>query len=540
MALADARAINPGLAVAEADPAGDAAALARVAHWCGRWSPWTVPVPPDGVALDVTGCAHLQGGEDELLAEAVERLQKLGIAASAAIAQSAGAAWALARFGTARTVAVPPGETRAALAGLPVAALRLAPEMVEALTRLGLRHVGDLYPMPRPALVLRFGAGLALRLDQALGARAEPLSPVPPPPTRFARQRFAEPIATPDDIRAATSLLIEALCRRLAEDGAGARRLALTLYRVDGSACVIELGTARPSREPRHLLRLFDERLGAVDPGLGIEDMMLAASLAEPQGPAQLALVARGATEGDALPALIDRLAARLGRRCGAPAAPRRKPLARARGAPRAAARSGSERTPSGPPAPGALSSGARAGRGGGAGARRSAAPLPLAQDHASRAPRRRARAHRRRMVALGRRHPSERAARLLPRRGRGRPPLLALPRRALSRRPAGALVSARRVRVSPYAELEVTSNFSFLRGASHPEELVEEAKELGLGAIAIADRNSLAGVVRAFRAARELGVRLVVGCRLVLDGRHEPSCAFRPIAPPMAASAAS
>jgi protein ImuB len=313
MALADARAINPGLAVAEADPAGDAAALARVAHWCGRWSPWTVPVPPDGVALDVTGCAHLQGGEDELLTEAVERLAKLGIAAAAAIAQSAGAAWALARFGTARTIAVPPGETRAALAGLPVAALRLEAGMVEALTRVGLRHVGDLYPMPRPALVLRFGAGLALRLDQALGARAEPLSPVPPPPSRFARQRFAELIATPDDIRAATSLLIEALCRRLAADGEGARRLALTLYRVDGGACVIELGTARPSREPRHLLRLFDERLGTVDPGLGIEDMMLAASLAEPQGPAQLALVARGATEGDALPALIDRLAARLG-----------------------------------------------------------------------------------------------------------------------------------------------------------------------------------------------------------------------------------
>ena len=312
MPLADARAIHPGLIVAEADPAGDAEALGRVAQWCGRWSPWTAPVPPDGIALDVSGCAHLHGGEEELLAEAVERLGRLGIAASAAIAESAGAAWALARFGDAPTVAVPPGGVRAALAPLPVAALRLEPGTVETLLRLGLRRVGDLYPLPRPALVLRFGAGLALRLDQALGARAEPLSPVPPPPARWARRRFAEPIATPDDIRAATALLLETLCRRLAEEGAGARRLALTLYRVDGGACLVEIGTARPAREPRHLLRLFDERLGEIDPGLGIEDMLLAAMLAERQGPAQLALD-RGAREGDDLPALIDRLAARLG-----------------------------------------------------------------------------------------------------------------------------------------------------------------------------------------------------------------------------------
>jgi len=312
MPLADARAIDPGLVVAAADPAGDAAALARVASWCGRWSPWTAPVPPDGIALDVSGSAHLQGGEEELLAEAVERLGKLGIAAQAAIAPSAGAAWALARFGGARTVVVPPDGTRAALAGLPVAALRLMPETVEMLTRLGLRHVGDLYPLPRPALVLRFGEGLALRLDQALGARAEPLSPLPPPPTRFARRRFAEPIATPDDIRAATALLLDALCCRLAEESTGARRLALTLHRVDGGACVVEIGTARAAREPRHLLRLFDERLGTIDPGLGIEDMMLAATLAEPQGATQLALD-RTAAAGDALPALIDRLTARLG-----------------------------------------------------------------------------------------------------------------------------------------------------------------------------------------------------------------------------------
>ncbi len=313
MALADARAVRPALAVAEADFAADAAALTRVVRWCGRYSPWTAPCPPDGVWLDVTGCAHLQGGEEGLMAEAVERLQKLGIAAHAAIADTAGAAWAVARCGGARREAVPEGGARARLAALPVAALRLAPETAESLARLGLRAIGDLYPLPRPSLVLRFGRSLADRLDQALGRMEEPLSPLSPPQQLWARRRFAEPIATADDIRAATASLLDTLCRRLAAEGQGARRLELTLYRVDGTPVAARIGTARPSREPRHLLRLLDERLGEIDPGLGIEDMILSASLAEEQAPAQLSLERRGEEGGDDLAALVDRLAARLG-----------------------------------------------------------------------------------------------------------------------------------------------------------------------------------------------------------------------------------
>jgi protein ImuB len=313
MPLADARALRPDLEAAEADPAGDAAALHRLAAWCGRYSPWTAPALPDGVWLDVTGCAHLHGGEDGLMAEAMARLARLGIAARAAIADTAGAAWAVARFGAAPAAAVAPDAQRAALAGLPVAALRLSPETEETLMRLGLRRIGDLYPLPRPSLVLRFGTGLALRLDQALGRAAEPLSPLPPPPLRWTRRRFAEPIAAPEDIRAAAASLLDALCRRLEADGEGARRLELTLYRVDGTPQVAHVGTARPSRDPCHLLRLFEERLGALDPGLGIEDMVLAATLAETQAPAQLALDGRAQGGGDDLAALVDRLAARLG-----------------------------------------------------------------------------------------------------------------------------------------------------------------------------------------------------------------------------------
>src|SRR6266850_5932948 len=69
---------------------------------------------------------------------------------------------------------------------------------------------------------------------------------------------------------------------------------------------------------------------------------------------------------------------------------------------------------------------------------------------------------------------------------------------------------------MTPFAELVAATNFSFLRGASHAHEIVGQAAELGLAAIGIADRNTLAGVVRAHRAAKEHGIRLLVGARLV------------------------
>jgi protein ImuB len=314
MSVADAGALRPDLAVVAAAPEEDAAALARLAQWCGRYSPWTAPCRPDGVWLDVSGCAHFHGGEDGLAAEAVARLGALGIAAHAAIADSAGAAWGLARYGGAPVAIVPEGGAGAALAPLPVAALRLDPALDAALVRLGLRRVGDLYALPRPSLVLRFGAHLATRLDQALGRCAEPLSPLPPPPQRWTRRRFAEPIATAEAIAAAAAGLLATLCRALEEAGEGARRLVLSFYRVDGTSGAVAAGTVRPSHAPHHLLRLLQERFDRIDPGLGIEDMVLAAAATQTQKPAQLALDRAGAKEesGD-LAALLDRLAARLG-----------------------------------------------------------------------------------------------------------------------------------------------------------------------------------------------------------------------------------
>lgn len=286
--LADARALFPGLAVGKADPAGDATALRRLAQWCSRYSPWTTPHGTDGIFLDVTGCAHLRGGEASLAGDLTGRLLRQGILCRAAVADTAGAAWAVARCGGSESTVVPPGAVRQAMAPLPIAALRLDPVLAAELERLGLRHVGDLYALTRVALVSRFGEAVAERLDQALGMAAEPLSPLAPAPARWARRRFAEPIGTPEALAAATRGLIGRLCRVLGDEMLGARRLMLSCYRVDGEAKEVTIGTARPNRDPRHLFRLFAERLGGIDPGLGIEDMVLVAPVVESLAAAQL------------------------------------------------------------------------------------------------------------------------------------------------------------------------------------------------------------------------------------------------------------
>jgi protein ImuB len=288
LSLADARALHPALAVAEADLAGDAAALRRLAQWCNRYSPWTAPHGVDGVFLDVTGCAHLRGGEARLVRDLTERLLRQGIVCRAALADTAGAAWAVARCGGSDRTVVPPGTARQVIAPLPIVALRLDAALTGEVERLGLRRIGDLYALPRATLAARFGDKVVERLDQALGAAAEPLLPLPPAPTRWTRRRFAEPIGTPEALMAAVHGLIQRLCRSLGDEMLGARRLVLSSHRVDGEVAEVTVGTARPSRDARHLFRLFAERLGAIDPGLGVEDMLLAAPVVERLAAAQL------------------------------------------------------------------------------------------------------------------------------------------------------------------------------------------------------------------------------------------------------------
>src|SRR5271169_5721241 len=316
MPLADAFSFLPGLATAAAEPAEDMAALRRLAEWCGRYSPWTAPDGMDGVRIEITGSAHLWGGEEALAADFTARLDRQGIACRIAIADTLGAAWALARFAQIgeRVVISPSGDARPGLAVLPVEALRLDPATAQGLRRVGLKRVGDLYAMPRAALARRFGDTVARRLDQAQDDQPEPLSPLGEAPTRRVRLSFAEPISDPADLLRATERLVEDLVPRLAREGTGARRLDLAFHRVDGRVERIRLGTARPSRDPRHLVALFKERLDTVDPGLGIEDVILAAFEVEPLPAEQIEFVGGppGERTGDMAP-LLDRLGNKLG-----------------------------------------------------------------------------------------------------------------------------------------------------------------------------------------------------------------------------------
>lgn len=281
MPLADARALCPGLAVAPADPDGDAAALRRLALWCGRWSPWTAVDGADGVLLDITGCAHLFGGEAALLDDMHGRLSGFGLTPRLAAAPTVGSAWAVARHAPGPVAGLPGDGIAAALAPLPVAALRLETVTVEAMARVGLKQVGDVLGKPTAPLVARFGPRLATRLDQALGHQAETVHGLMPAPVHEARRMFAEPIVLTADVERAVADLAGELAPRLAAAGLGARRLELRLFRVDGLVRRVTVRTSALCRKAAHMIRLFRERLDhsgeELDTGFGFELAVLAA-----------------------------------------------------------------------------------------------------------------------------------------------------------------------------------------------------------------------------------------------------------------------
>ncbi len=312
MPLAQAQAMIPALRVEPADPAGDAAGLGGIAAWCLRYAPLTAPDPPDGIRIDATGCAHLFGGEAGLLDGIVGRLKRAGLAARAAIADTPGAAWALARHEAAPVSVVAPGGHAAALRALPVAALRLPEASVAALGRVGLERIGQLMDAPRAPLALRFAEALR-RLDQVVGKVFEPIEPVWPPECVWARRGFLEPLLTAEAFTCAIADLCGSVCRDLEKRGLGARRMDLLFERVDGTHQVLRIGTARPTREQKHLARLLDEQLDQVDPGLGVEAMRLTVSLAEGFTRTQPASLLEGRDHQPDVAVLVDRLVNRLG-----------------------------------------------------------------------------------------------------------------------------------------------------------------------------------------------------------------------------------
>lgn len=362
MTLADAATICPSLVTRPEMPSHTATFLGALARWAGRFSPWVV-VAEDGLLLDVTGCARLFGGEAGLVAEAGAGAAGLGLTLRHGLADTVGAAWAVARFTEVSVTEgggfagdaidqearatrsraerrggqpvpargatnrepmtfgriVAPGDSFAALARLPVAALRIAPETIAGLQAVGLGRIGEAALVPRAQLSRRFGREVLRRLDQALGRAPEPLAAASAPPVLALRLTFPDPIGRTDDILAGLDRLLPTLCARLATAGLGARRVRLTLTRTSGGAVVREAGLARPVNRPERIRPLLALQLDTVDAGFGIDRMRLEATETEVlPAPRQGRRSAAGRDETEAegeagLAELVGRLGARLG-----------------------------------------------------------------------------------------------------------------------------------------------------------------------------------------------------------------------------------
>lgn len=312
MTATQAQVLVPGLVLRDADPDGDRDALERLAVWMlRRYAPIVAADPLDGLVMDTTGADHLHGGEAAMLAGMIDRLAEAGVSARAAVADSSGAAHALARH-VARPIHVsPPGECGREIAGLPLVALRLPADLVTMLGTLGFERIGDLLDKPRAPLILRFGPELDRRLNQATGRVSEPIDPVRPPEMIEVRRPFAEPISAPETIARYIGKLVVKLCEALEAQGVGARRLDLVCFRVDNRAQAVRVGLARPTRDIKRLTRLLCDKIETIDPGFGIEVLTLAAPIIAPMGPGQTVSLIDPATPD--LSGLVDQLANRVG-----------------------------------------------------------------------------------------------------------------------------------------------------------------------------------------------------------------------------------
>ncbi|MEP2530804.1 DNA polymerase Y family protein [Shimia sp.] len=361
--LRDAQAVCPGLITRLQNIQGEAAFLTAIRRWAGKFSPWVAQEAPNALMLDLTGCAHLFGGEEGVLDAVAQDCTDLGLTVRGGIADTLGAAWALARFAAqpgaahrsgddidqeapaTRTRAVkrrhwtrggtppqkqagparvgriaPPGQTHGALADLPVAGLRLERDTQAELARLGLRRIGDLSGQPRAGLARRFGKGLVLRLDQALGSVPEPVSPATPRPLFAVRMTLPEPIGLQSDLLAAIERLLPPLCDRLKERGQGARVVRLQVFRADQTMQWVDVGLARASDDPERIRPLLRMKLDEIDAGFGIDMLRIEAIRAETLHNRRAAghleagrAVADRLAAGHVLDDLIGRIGARIG-----------------------------------------------------------------------------------------------------------------------------------------------------------------------------------------------------------------------------------
>lgn len=310
--LADARARVPDLLAEEHDPLADQLWLERLADGCLRYTPMTAIDPPDGLVLDITGCAHLFGGEAGLADDLILRLDRLGMTLRHAFASTVDAAHALARFQS-----LPAADEAAAIRRLPVAALRLDSESELGLRRAGLKTVGEFARRPMATIAARFGKDAVTALRRLIGEADAPIAPRRRLPTVIVERRFAEPIARTEQALAVLGELAHEAKEQLEERKHGGRQFEAIFFRTDGLVPFLRVETSLSTRDPRAIMRLFRERLDRLadplDPGYGFDLVRLVVPKTEPLGASQLRLEGGTVSEAE-IAGLADRLSTRLGR----------------------------------------------------------------------------------------------------------------------------------------------------------------------------------------------------------------------------------
>jgi protein ImuB len=313
MVVSDARAIFPSIKILDDDPKLAERLLKSIAKWCIRYTDAIAIDLPNGLILDVSGCAHLWGGEKNYIKDINTRLTNRGYDVRATMADSIGSAWAIAHYGNTSPI-IESGKQMETLLPLPPSALRLNPESVDRLMKLGLCKISQFINMPRVALRRRFGPGLILRLDQALGNEEEPIKTVQPIEPFRERLLCLEPIVTATGIEIALERLLDTVCLKLMQEGKGIRKAVFSCYRVDNKIEKIEIGTSRATHNKKHLFKLFEEKIQSIEPALGIELFILEALKTEKLSPKQEKLWdSTSGLKAEAISELMDRLINRFG-----------------------------------------------------------------------------------------------------------------------------------------------------------------------------------------------------------------------------------
>lgn len=314
LTLADARARIPDLAVFEMDRLADRDFLLRLADASLAFTPLVAVEPPDGLVLDITGCAHLFGGEKGAILRVDAFFSTHGIDLCAALATTPDMARALARFGGSRLAIA---RTEARMGTLLVAALEAGEEHSRALKRAGLMTLADLAERPSDILTARFGAALTGKLARVLGREDRRIIPRRVPPPYVVDHRPAEPILSMGEVERILEVLAGKAGLLMEARGEGGRVFEAAFFRADGAVRALNVETGRPTRDPKVILKLFRERLETladpVDPGFGFDAIRFSVAHAEKLLQPQIGLDAQEDGERE-ISALIDRLAARFGR----------------------------------------------------------------------------------------------------------------------------------------------------------------------------------------------------------------------------------